>query len=200
MSNRLIVIPCWGCTPTSNWYPWLQQELEATKLQPFNPVVVADMPNPVLPTIPAWVGHVKELLGSDPVQAARTVFVGHSVGCQAVLRTLAELPEGLHLWGMLCVAGWFWTDAPWESLLPWIETPFDLDKVRSSAGQQIIVLLSNNDRHTSDWQANRKAWQDRLGAKVVIVPGANHFNGDQYPIILQTLLDNFATDEILQGD
>jgi hypothetical protein len=91
------------------------------------------------------------------------------------------------------VAGWFWTDAPWESLLPWIETPINLARSRAAAGQQIRVLISDNDRHTSDWQANRSAWQDRLGAAVEIVPGANHFNGEQYPIILQSLLDGFNT-------
>ena len=154
------------------------------------------MPNPGEPTIPAWVGEVEQVLGSDPEEIAQTIIVGHSVGCQAVLRALAGLPEGVHVGGVLCVAGWFWTDAPWDSLMPWIETPFDLARSRAAAGQQIVVMMSDNDRHTSDWQANRVAWQDRLGASVVIVPGANHFNGEQYPVILQTLLDHFGK----QGD
>ena len=196
----MTVIPRWAGTPTSDWYPWLRQELKATKPQPFDPVVVADMPDPGLPSIPAWVGRVQGLLGSDPEETARTVIVGHSVGSQAVLRALAELPAGVHVGGVLCVAGWFWTDAPWDSLMPWIETPIDLERTRSAAGQQIVVMMSDNDRHISDWRANRSAWQDRLDATVVIVPGANHFNGEQYPVILQTLLDHFAKDEFLLGD
>ena len=200
MNKRLIVIPRWAGTPASDWYPWLKQKLETMQPQPFDPVLIAAMPNPDLPTIPAWGGRVKELLGSDPEQIAETVIVGHSVGCQAVLRTLAELPAGVQIGGVLCVAGWFWTDAPWDSLMPWIKTPVDLDRVRSAAGQRLVVMMSTNDMHTSDWRANRSAWQERLEAEVIIVPGANHFNGEQYPEILQTLLDHFVRVEIKTGD
>ena len=207
MSKRLIVIPRWSGTPASDWYPWLQRELGSVGRVggpppyrdlplPFDPVVVSAMPNPGEPTISAWVGRVMQVLGSDPDEIARTVIVGHSVGCQAVLRALAELPEGVHVDGTLCVAGWFWTDAPWDSLMPWINTPFDLERAKTAAGRQIVVMISDNDPHTSDWRANRTAWQDKLSASVVVVPGAHHFNGGQYPIILQTLLDHFGK----QGD
>lgn len=192
MRKRLIVIPRWAGTPTSDWYPWLQQALKSEASQPFEPIVVAAMPNPGEPTIAAWVSRVQQLLGSDPEALAQTVIVGHSVGCQAVLRALADLPEGVHVYGVLCVAGWFWTDAPWGSLMPWIETPIDLVRAKAAAGRQVAVLISDNDRHTSDWRKNRTAWQDRLGASVAIVPGANHFNGEQHPIVLQTLLDDFG--------
>jgi uncharacterized protein len=193
---RLIIIPRWSGTPASDWYPWITAELSAREPQPFSPIVVAAMPNPGLPTIPAWTSRVRQLLGDDPAELARTVIVGHSVGCQAVLRALAELPDGVHVAGLLCVAGWFWTDAPWDSLVPWIETPCDLARVQAAVSGRITVMLSDNDPHTSDWRANSAAWQERLGADVVLVPGVHHFNGGQYPIILQTLIDHFGQ----QGD
>lgn len=196
MGKRLIVIPRWAGGPGNDWYPWLRRELEALPSQPFAPVVTAAMPDPGEPTIAAWVDRVRQLLGTDPAEIARTVLVGHSVGCQAALRALAELPEGAHVDGVLCVAGWFWTDAPWDSLSPWIETPFDLVRVKSAAGRRIVVMMSDNDPHTSDWRANDAAWRDRLGASVVVVPGVRHFNGERYPIVLQTLLDQFS----VQGD
>lgn len=189
---RLIIIPRWSGTPASDWYPWITAELSAREPQPFAPVVVAAMPDPGLPTIPAWTSRVRQLLGNDPAELAQTVIVGHSVGCQAVLRALAELPEGVHVAGALCVAGWFWTDSPWDSLLPWIETPFDLGRVQQAASNRIVVVLSDNDPHTADWRANSAAWQERLGAATVVVPGGQHFNGAKYPIILQTLLENFT--------
>jgi hypothetical protein len=201
MSRRLIIIPRWSGTPASDWYPWITAELASVgrvggpppyRDQPFDPVLVAAMPNPGLPTIPAWTGRVRDLLGDDPAELARTVIVGHSVGCQAVLRALAELPEGVHVAGALCVAGWFWTDSPWDSLLPWIDTPFDLARARQAASNRIGVIMSDNDPHTSDWRANTAAWQDKLGAEVVLVRGGQHFNGPRYPIILQTLLDHFG--------
>jgi hypothetical protein len=198
---RLIIIPRWSGTPASDWYPWITAELNAVgrvggrplyRDGPFDPIIVAAMPNPGLPTIAAWTGRVRELLGDDPAELAQTVIVGHSVGCQAVLRALAELPEGVHVAGALCVAGWFWTDSPWDSLIPWIDTPFDLARAQDAANNHIVVVLSDNDPHTSDWRANGAAWQEKLGAEVVLVPGGQHFNGPKYPIILQTLLDHFG--------
>ena len=198
---RLIIIPRWSGTPASDWYPWITAELNAVgrvggrppyRDGPFDPIIVAAMPIPGLPTIPAWVGRVRELLGDDPAELARTVIVGHSVGCQAVLRALAELPDGVQVAGAICVAGWFWTDSPWDSLIPWIDTPFDLARAQAAANNHVVVVLSDNDPHTSDWRANGAAWQEKLGAEVVLVPGGQHFNGPKYPIILQTLLDHFG--------
>lgn len=192
MGKRLVVIPRWAGTPASDWYPWLQRELGKDPVRTFDEVVVPAMPNPNEPTISAWVSRVRQVLGADPQELARTVIVGHSVGCQAVLRALAELPEGLCVNGVLCVAGWFWTDAPWPSLMPWIETPLDVSRARDAAAGRIAVLLSDNDPHTWDWRANRKAWQERLNATAVVAPGASHFNSGQSPIVLKTLLDQFG--------
>jgi predicted alpha/beta hydrolase family esterase len=191
MSKRLIVVPRWAGVPESDWYPWLERELETATPKPFDSVIVADMPDPREPTIAAWVQHVHALLGDDPAEIADTMFVAHSVGCQAVLRALAELPDGVHVHGVMCVAGWFWTDSPWASLKLWIDTPFDVERAKGASGR-VVVLMSDNDPHTSDWRANTAAWQDKLNASAVLVPGVAHFNGSQYPIILQTLLDRFV--------
>lgn len=193
--KRLIVIPRWSGTPASDWYPWIASELHAFQPRPFYPVVVDAMPDPDEPTIPAWVGRVLQLLGGDPDEIARTVMVGHSVGCQAILRALAGLTESLHVNGVLFVAGWLWTDEPWDSLIPWIETPFVPARAQDAANRRIVVMMSDNDPYTSDWRSHRAAWQERLSASVVMVSGVEHFNGEQYPIILQTLLDHFAYQE-----
>ena len=65
MTHRLIVVPCWGGRPRDYWYPWLQRELARAEPAYYDPVVVADMPNPDLPTIPAWVDRLAEIVGSD---------------------------------------------------------------------------------------------------------------------------------------
>jgi uncharacterized protein len=199
MSRRLVVVPRWAGTPRSDWYPWLVDDLEARSPRPFDPVVVADMPAPDSPTIRDWVPSVLATLGRDGAELHRTVVVGHSVGCQAVLRALAELPDGERVAGVLCVAGWLWTDDPWETLKPWIDTPFDEARSRLAAGDRIVVMLSDDDPHTTDWRASTSAWRARLGAAVVLVPGARHFNDERSPIVLQTLLDHFAPKEHQHG-
>ena len=191
MSKRLVLVPRWGGTPQSDWYPWLESELAASPNRSFDPVVVAEMPHPELPTIEEWVPRVQSLIGSNPAQAGRTVIAAHSVGCQAVMRALSGMPSGIHVAGLFFVAGWFSTDAPWPSLMPWIETPLDLAKVKAAAGPMVVVI-SDNDHHRRDWRANRQVWEDKMGARVVLVPGADHFNGQQYPEIWQALRDHFG--------
>ena len=192
MSHRLVVVPRWGGGPASDWYPWLAAELDGLDPPPFDTVEVAAMPDPDLPTVAAWVARVREALGEDAEALRRTVVAGHSVGCQAVLRALAELPDAARVSGVLCVAGWFWVDEPWDTLRPWLETPLDLGRARRAAGDRVVAVLSDDDPFTSDWRANAAAWASKLGAATVVVPGAGHFNGRQYPPIRQSLLDHLT--------
>lgn len=191
MAKRLIVIPRWSGTSQSDWYPWLQHELAGAHRGVFDPVVVADMPHPELPMVDIWVHQVQKLVGSDPLVAAQTVMAADSVGCQAVMRALAAEPSGVRVAGVFFVAGWFRTDAPWDTLWPWIEPAVDTERVRAAVGKTVVVI-SDNDHHTHDWRGNRQLWEQRLGAQVIVVPGADHFNGQQYPDVLLALLDNFA--------
>jgi uncharacterized protein len=190
MTRRLVVVPRWGGHPASDWYPWLAAELHRIDPPPFDEVAVAAMPDPDLPKVAAWVARVREVLGEDPEALRRTVVAGHSVGCQAVLRALAELPDAARVAGVLCVAGWFWVDEPWETLRAWLDIPVDLDRTRRAAGDRVVAVLSDDDPFTSDWAANAAAWTSKLGATTVVVPGAGHFNGRRYPPIRQSLLDH----------
>lgn len=76
------------------------------------------MPNSDLPTIAAWVGKVNAFLGQDSAAIKETLLIGHSVGSQAILRSLERLPAGWSVSGVLCVAGWFNVDESWPSIVP----------------------------------------------------------------------------------
>lgn len=205
MSQQLCIVPRWGGTSVSEWYPWLCEQTEVR--QRFDSIVRPDIEVPGTPTIDAWVASLTAACGSgrDTASAedlARTVFIGHSVGCQAVLRYLGSLPAGVTTAGCLLVAGWWTVDEPWETLLPWSYPPevaeaaaganavpeLDLDHVRAASGR-FVVLISDNDPFTSDWQATKAAWQERLGATVRVIPGAKHFNATEAPTVLEALLE-----------
>lgn len=178
---RVIVVPRWGATPHDDWYPWLRRALGARA-----DVAVCDLPEPDEPVIRRWVPHVAAAVGREPAALARTVLVGHSVGCQALLHVLGGL--GAPVRGTLCVAGWWRVDAPWPSLQPWLRAAegHDLAAVRAAAGR-LAVLLSDNDPFTADAEANARLWTERLGARVRVVPGAEHFNHAEAPAVLETL-------------
>jgi hypothetical protein len=185
MTRTLTIVPRWAGQADSDFYPWLLRE----RPPGFDAVRALDMPDPKQPTIGAWVSALTTTLGTTP--APGTVLMGHSVGCQAVLRYLAALPEGRTVEGVLLVAGWWSVDKPWDSLRPWVETPMDLARARA-ASRRFVVLLSDNDPFTSDYEKNGRLWQERLGAEVVRVPGARHFNGAQEPSVLEALRTHFA--------
>ena len=68
--------------------PWLQQQLEQRGFEVFQP----EMPDTDTPVISAWINHLKEVVGTPDQDA---YFVAGSIGCQALLRYLEILPEGV---------------------------------------------------------------------------------------------------------
>ncbi|MFL5358510.1 RBBP9/YdeN family alpha/beta hydrolase [Archangium sp.] len=185
MTRTLTLVPRWAGHADSDFYPWLASE----RPPGFDTVRALEMPDPKQPTLEAWVSALTTALGTAP--APGTVLMGHSVGCQAVMRYLAALPPGNTVDGVLLVAGWWNVDKPWDSLRPWLDTPVDVTRVRA-ASRRFVVLLSDNDPFTSDHRENGRLWRERLGAEVVLVPGARHFNGEREPAVLDALRLHFA--------
>jgi uncharacterized protein len=189
MDRNLFIVPRWAGRPDTDFYSWLEGQVREAR-QGISSVRTLDMPNPAQPTIEAWVGALARAAGPTPEPS--TVLMGHSVGCQTVIRYLATLPPGHVIDGVLLVAAWWDVDKPWESIVPWIETPVDLARVRAAA-RRFVVLLSDNDPFTAGHARNRQLWEERLGAEVVLTPGARHFNNPREPAVLETLLSRFGS-------
>ena len=176
---RLIVVARWAGGPLSDWYPWLYRELE----KDFEEILIPRMPRPERAEVEEWVSLLDELSGD---RLRETVFIGHSVGNQAVLRMLARRPRGDRAIGLLAVAGWWTVDEPWQTLLPWLVHDWDIARARENLGQ-CRLLISDADPFTKDAAKNAGQWENRIGAKVTIVPGAKHFNDKEAPIVRDVL-------------
>lgn len=177
---RVLLMPRWSGTVDDDWYPWLRRELAV-------PITAgALLPTPGAPVIADCVAELARLGGAGSLE--ETVLVGHSVGCQAVLRFVAGLPEEARVGAIVCVAGWFSVDEPWPTIRPWIDTPMDHARIRR-ATDHIAVLLSDDDPFTADHTANAAAWGERLGATVTMVPGARHFNAPVAPAVHHAIRD-----------
>jgi predicted alpha/beta hydrolase family esterase len=204
MQPLVIVVHAFGGSPKKFWYSKLAEALVDDAR-----VEVLRMTDPATPRIAAWVGDLERRAAAAAEEAAaakvlgRAVyFVGHSVGCQAIVRYLATpaaaslLAGGsLRLGGVLCVAAWFSVIDPWAKIEPWCTTPIDTDAARrliESHGAPLVVLVSDDDRYTPDHAANATAWHDRLGARTRTLSGARHFGGRRQPHIVaavRALLD-----------
>lgn len=191
-SRRLLIVPRWAGSPVSDFYPWLLNELQGEHPGRFGEARALALPHPELPDVRAWPAAIGAALGTDEDLLSRTFVLAHSVGCQALLRSLAELPEGLRVAGVLCVAGWWTLDRPWDSIKPWLSPISNLARARDAAGT-LRVLLSDDDPFTADHGENQRAWQEQLGARVELVRGRRHFNATAEPAVLGALLELCGT-------
>ncbi len=180
--DRILLVPRGAGTATSDWYPWLAREL-ASRAPAVRLEVAPLEPAPAAPEIEACMAAIGALGALDP---AGTLLVGHSVGCQVLMRALARLPDGARAPALLLVAGWWTVDQPWDTLRPWIDTPFELARVVARCAR-IEVLLSDDDPFTRDAEETRRRFVEGLGATVQILPGRRHFNAPEEPAVLDAV-------------
>ena len=130
MVKRVFLIHGWGGSPDTDWHQWLKRELEKKYFEVEIPV----MPDSLNPTISTWVSKLKEVVGKCDKD---TYFVGHSIGCQAIMRYVEKLNKDEKVGGIIFVAGWFnLTDEAWDETYtkkiaaPWLNTNIDFNKIK----------------------------------------------------------------------
>lgn len=169
--KRAFIIHGWGGNPEEGWFPWLKKELETKGFK----VLIPAMPNTEEPKIETWVPFLSQLVGiPDP----NTFFVGHSIGCQAIIRYLEILPEGVKIGGAVFVAGFYnlrglETEEEKRIAGPWVNTPLNDDKIRKTVNKA-VAIFSDNDPFVLP--ENQTSWKERVGAKIIVEHNKGHFN------------------------
>lgn len=184
MKKRMFIIHRWDGTPNSDWYPWLKRELEKKGFE----AIVPEMPNTAEPKIDSWVAHLKKVVGKLNED---TYFIGHSIGCQTIMRYLEEENYNGKIAGLIFVAGWFKlgnleNEEVKAIAKPWINTPIDFNKVKQKTNK-IAVLLSSNDPY-GFVNENKKIFEEKLNAKVIIEKNKGHFTEDDNVLELPEIL------------
>jgi predicted alpha/beta hydrolase family esterase len=194
-TKHIYVVPRWGGTSRDDWYPWLKRELEA-HISPAGvsyKVHLLEMPAWDLPVIDVAIDHLTKVLPAHQLDH-NTILVGHSVSCLAILHYLAKVgavsPRLPQVGGVVCVAGWFSVDSPWQEVLNWIHAPIDFEAARRLIPRdKLVVLLSDDDPYTSGYQENKRLWVERLRSQVHILPGRQHFSSQLDSDILDAIKD-----------
>lgn len=170
--KKIIIIHGWGGSSKNDWMPWLGAELA----QRGHEVLVPDMPDTDAPTIEKWVGHLTEVVGTPD---KNTFFVGHSIGCQTILRYLDsyDFKAGERVGGAIFVAGWFnlenmESEEEERIAEPWIETPINIEKIKTVLPHSTLII-SDNDCYGA-FEENKQKFSE-LGTRIVVKPGAGHF-------------------------
>jgi len=180
--TRIYIIHGWGGNPQGAWIPWLKSQLQAKGVT----VVAPEMPDTEHPRIDLWVGFLDGLV-IDPDE--QTFFVGHSIGCQAILHYIQILPENVKVGGALCVAGWFNLEnyeSPDEEKIaePWIREPIHKEKLQAHT-KHFTTFVSSNDPFGCK-EENVKRFTE-LGSEVKILENAGHIEEKELPEALTAL-------------
>lgn len=194
MRKKVFIIHGWGGYPEEGWFPWLKRNLEAKGFEVFVPA----MPHAKEPTIDDWVGEVSRSVGQPD---HNTYFVAHSIGCQTVMRYLETPPLDKKVGGAVFVAGWFYLENLEEGekpiAKPWLETPIDFARVKTVCNS-FTVLLSDDDPYDA-LEANKKVFEEKLKAEVVIEHNKGHFSDDdgvkELPLALNAVLEISGGDQ-----
>lgn len=174
---RVIIVHRWSGNPSDDWYPWLKGKLETLGYE----VLVPAMPDTDTPIIGEWVSEIANVVGSPD---GSTYFIGHSIGCQTILRYLETVHEPVG--GALFVAGWFNLEnlegeAEEEIAKPWIETPINLEKVRVVLPKSTL-LISRDDPYGA-LEENLREF-NKLVTTASVVDHAGHFTESEEPAVL----------------
>ncbi len=185
--KRVIIVHQWMAGADGDWRPWLKTELEKNGVE----VYVPDMPNIDTPVIAVWVEKLRETVGTPD---ANTYFVGHSIGCQTILRYLETIDT--QVGGAVFVAGWFNLsnlESPEieEIAAPWINSPINIPQVKKVLSQSTLII-SDNDPFGC-FEENKQRFSEFV-TKTIVIPGGGHLSAEdgytELPVILNEI-NNF---------
>jgi len=185
--KRVFIIHGWGGNPGEAWLPWLAKNLKEKGFS----VEVPEMPDTDNPKIEAWISYLEKKVGQCD---ENTFFVGHSIGCQAIMRYLEKLPENEKVGGAIFVAGWFTLsniDGEEDRLVssPWLNLPIDFEKIKKHT-KKFICIFSDNDPYVP--AENWDMFSKNLGAEIIIEKNKGHFSDEdgvkELPVALDAVL------------
>jgi predicted alpha/beta hydrolase family esterase len=173
MAKRAIIVHGWAGNPQEGWFPWLKAKL----IERGFAVQVPQMPDAEIPKIEPWVAHLKDTVGLPTVD---TILIGHSIGCQTIIRYLETLAADEQVGPCFLVAPFLelleiGEDEEHAIAEPWLTTPLDYKKIQAKT-QKIVALFSDNDPFVP--LGNVELFEQRLGAQTHIFPKKGHFSGE----------------------
>ena len=173
---QILVVPGYGATAESNWFPWLARETRRRKRS----ALVFDPPSPMKPNLHEWLNEMR--LDANQL-SPKPAIIGHSLGCIAAMHAVVKFelsPEKLIL-----------VAPPYHPmgispLLNFFKTAVDYKKISLSTKQ--IFLLGSED----DWIVpieHIRLHAKKLKTEPIIFSENGHFMSLEFPEILPLLFD-----------
>lgn len=187
LMKRVFLIHGWGGSPEEPMHKWIKKTLEERGFDVFVP----KMPNADKPEIKSWIKRINEIVKKVNRE---DIFIGHSVGCQAILRYIQQLNKNEKVKKIILIAPWMYLDKQTieeegeESIKiakPWVETPIYFNKIKTHC-DEFIGIFSGDDPYVP--LSNINIFKKNLNAEILILNKRGHFdpshNIDKLPELL----------------
>lgn len=182
--KKVYVVHGWGGGPsTEGWFGWLKRELTKRNIK----IYFLEMPNTNSPKIKEWVSFLNNNVKDVD---EKTYFIGHSIGCQAIMRYLEQLSQNIKIAGCVFIAGFFnlpnlETEEEKKIAKPWLETSINFKKIKDHT-RNFLTIFSKDDPDVP--VSDSELFKKNLNAKIVLKENEEHFNETQeIPEILDFL-------------
>ncbi len=170
--KKAYLVHGWGGNGSGGWFDWLKSELKEKGFE----VISFDMPDTDNPKIETWVKFLEENIDIEGIDE-ESYFIGHSIGCQTIIRFLEKLHKHKRVGGCVFVAGWFdlinLEPEEMEIAHPWINSQIHFDRILDHCNN-FLALFSSNDPYVHLDEAEK--FKKNLGAKIIIKKNLGHFN------------------------
>lgn len=139
MGKTVYIVHGFTASSRSNWFPWLKERLEDEAVG----VVIPDMPGTTDPHLKPWL----DMLHACAAQVdASTVFVGHSLGCVAILRYILE--RDIIIRGVVLVSGFIGINPMQEQregLSEFVKSPLNVSQLKKLIPERVVITAKDDD-------------------------------------------------------
>lgn len=183
--KRAVILHGTKANHSSNWFPWLRQELGLLGYE----VWVPDLPQADKPSVRRY----NEFLLSSGWDFEDNLIIGHSSGSVAILGLLQDFPEGQKIDTAIFVGAFTerLAESPsWEMLRELFDRPFDFEAIKKKA-DKFIFMHSEDDPYCPIEQAEYLS--EQLGGEFHRFNGMGHFSYeldkrfDKFPELLSVI-------------
>ena len=180
--KNAIILHGTGGTPQSNWFLWLQAELEKQGMHVWLP----ELPNTKLPSLAGSTAFVQQ--NAPFAIDEETLIIGHSSG--AILALIIAQQNQTPVGGVVGVSVFCDNSLGWDANNKLFDVDFDWPNIRANV-KKLLFIHSDNDPYVPLEKAKFVA--DNCQAELLVWPGQGHFNLEQgphyaqFPKLLETM-------------
>jgi uncharacterized protein len=182
--QRVIIVHGWGGSSKNDWMPWAKRSLTEKGYE----VIVPEMPETEHPKIESWTEKLSEVMGEIKED---DILIGHSIGCQAILRYIDKLPKGSKIKKIILIAPWWFLtlgDGEEQTVAdPWLKEDVDFEKIKETV-TNIVTVFSDNDPYVP-YIKNTEFFKEKLNPEIITKNKTGHFTASEGSTVLPFLLE-----------